>query len=226
MKGFLKEGVTATDLVLTITERLRVHGVVGKFVEFFGSGLKGLTLADRATISNMAPEYGASCGFFPTDQETIDYLRLTGKNNHQLKIVSEYTKLQKLYFNEKNNAKYDETIKFNLNEVEPSVAGPKRPQDKILLRNIPDSFLSIFKNNSVTKTSNKNLVNGDIVLAAITSCTNTSNPKVMIAAGLVAKKAVEAGLKVNSSIISDFNVVKGFLNLDLSNNYLISIIFG
>jgi len=211
--GALEEGVTATDLVLTITEKLRSHGVVGKFVEFYGRGLKNLTLADRATISNMAPEYGATCGFFPTDLETINYLRLTGKDEHHLKIVSNYAKIQKLW-SSFDKINFDEIINFNLNEVETSVAGPKRPQDKILLKNVPSSFNSIIKDQSLRKHSNKNLVNGDIVLAAITSCTNTSNPKVMIAAGLVAKKAVEAGLNVKpwvktslapgSKVVSDY----------------------
>jgi len=197
--GSLKEGVTATDLVLTITEKLRSHGVVGKFVEFYGNGLKNLTLADRATISNMAPEYGATCGFFPTDVETINYLRLTGKDEHHLKIVSTYTKIQKLWSDD-HKKNYDEIIKFNLNKVEPSIAGPKRPQDKILLKDVADTFKYTTKVHSIKKSSDQNLANGDIVIAAITSCTNTSNPNVMIAAGLVAKKAVEAGLKVKPTI--------------------------
>ena len=211
--GSLKEGVTATDLVLTITKKLRSHGVVGMFVEFFGSGINDLTLADRATISNMAPEYGATCGFFSTDIETINYLRLTGKSEHHLKIVSTYTKIQKLWGNEENK-NFNEIIKFNLNEVEPSVAGPKRPQDKIFLKHVPSSFMPIAKDQSTIKHSDQNLNNGDIVMTAITSCTNTSNPKVMIAAGLVAKKAVESGLNVKpwiktslapgSKVVSDY----------------------
>ena len=214
-EGSLQEGVTATDLVLTVTEQLRSHGVVGKFVEFYGSGLNNLTLADRATISNMAPEYGATCGFFPTDIETLNYLRLTGKDAHHLKLVSTYTKIQKLWSNnDKKN--FDEIINFNLDEVEPSVAGPKRPQDKIFLKNVPSSFKSTVKVLSITKPSDQNLVNGDIVMAAITSCTNTSNPNVMIAAGLVAKKAVEAGLNakpwIKTSLAPGSKVVSDYLN--------------
>ena len=215
INGSLKEGITATDLVLTITEKLRSHGVVGKFVEFFGKGLNNLTLADRATISNMAPEYGATCGFFPTDLETINYLRLTGKDEHHLEIVSTYNKIQNLWSNS-NRKNFDEIIKFNLNEVEPSIAGPKRPQDKILLKNVPISFKSTVKVQSIKKSSNQNLMNGDIVMAAITSCTNTSNPNVMIAAGLVAKKAVEAGLNVKpwvkTSLAPGSKVVSDYLN--------------
>ena len=143
ISGALNEGITATDLVLTITEKLRQHGVVGKFVEFFGNGLQNLTLADRATISNMAPEYGATCGFFPTDNETINYLRLTGKEDHHLAIVETYAKKQRLWHDRENFQEYDELITFNLEEVSASVAGPKRPQDKILLQNVPESFSSI-----------------------------------------------------------------------------------
>ena len=137
--GLLKDGVTATDLVLTITEKLRSHNVVGKFIEFYGEGLNNLTLADRATISNMAPEYGATCSFFPTDGETINYLDLTGKDEHHLEIVTTYTKIQKLWRSD-NKKNFNETIKFNLNEVESSIAGPKRPQDKIFLRDVPISL--------------------------------------------------------------------------------------
>lgn len=213
--GSLKEGITATDLVLTITEKLRSHGVVGKFVEFYGKGLKNLTLADRATISNMAPEYGATCGFFPTDMETINYLRLTGKSEHHLKIVSTYAKIQKLWSDDHKKI-FNEIIKFNLNDVESSVAGPKRPQDKIFLKNVPSSFNSTVKVQSITNTSDKKLANGDIVMAAITSCTNTSNPNVMISAGLLAKKAVEAGLNVKpwvkTSLAPGSKVVSDYLN--------------
>ncbi len=218
IEGSLNEGVTATDLVLTITEKLRSHGVVGKFVEFYGNGLINLTLADRATISNMAPEYGATCGFFPADTETINYLRLTGKDEHHLNIVATYTKIQKLW-NIGHEKNFDEIIDFNLNNVEPSIAGPKRPQDKILLKNVPNTFNStnsITKNISINKPVAQNLTNGDIVMAAITSCTNTSNPNVMIAAGLVAKKAVEAGLSVKSNIKTSLapgsKVVSDYLN--------------
>ncbi len=229
INGCLNEGVTATDLVLTITEKLRSYGVVGKFVEFCGNGLKSLTLADRATISNMAPEYGATCGFFPTDNETINYLELTGKDKHQLSIISKYTKFQKLWFDEKLSYKYDEYIKFNLNEVRPSVAGPKRPQDKVLLKNVSHSFNSSFKVNPKKKLSTHKLESGDIVIAAITSCTNTSNPNVMIAAGIVAKKAVEMGLRVNpwvkTSLAPGSKVVNDYLEKSGLSKYLNEIGF-
>ncbi len=214
LTGELKEGITATDLVLTITEILRKNGVVGKFVEFFGNGLKNLSLADRATISNMAPEYGATCGFFSTDKETLNYLKLSGKDEHQLSIVKKYTKLQHLWLGNDYEPNFDETLQLDLETIKPSVAGPKRPQDKIFVKDIPRVFNEI--DNSVFKTSNneRELQSGDIVIAAITSCTNTSNPNVMIAAGLVAKKAVELGLKVKpwvktslapgSKVVSDY----------------------
>ena len=211
LKGSLNEGITATDLVLTITKILRENGVVGKFVEFYGEGLSNLSLADRATISNMAPEYGATCGFFPTDQETINYLRLTGKEEKQLKIITEYTKLQSMWADYDYNPYFAKTIDLDLSSIEPSLAGPKRPQDKILLRDIPEQFKKI--DNKISNINNK-LNTGDIVIAAITSCTNTSNPSVMIAAGLVAKKAVELGLEVKpwvktslapgSKVVSDY----------------------
>ena len=143
--GSLREGITATDLVLTITEKLRKHGVVGKFVEFYGSGLDSLSLADRATISNMAPEYGATCGFFPTDQETINYLQMTGKDKNHLDIVKAYTKKQKLWYDKNIEQNFDESINFNLDKVEAVVAGPKRPQDKILLKDISKSFSAFTK---------------------------------------------------------------------------------
>ncbi len=214
LTGELKEGITATDLVLTITEILRKNGVVGKFVEFFGNGLKNLSLADRATISNMAPEYGATCGFFSTDKETLNYLKLSGKDEHQLSIVKKYTKLQHLWLGNDYEPNFDETLQLDLETIKPSVAGPKRPQDKIFVKDIPRVFNEI--DNSVFKKSNneREIQSGDIVIAAITSCTNTSNPNVMIAAGLVAKKAVELGLKVKpwvktslapgSKVVSDY----------------------
>ena len=227
--GSLKEGITATDLVLTITEKLRKHGVVGKFVEFFGSGLSNLTLADRATISNMAPEYGATCGFFPTDSETINYLTLSGKNELQIEIVKKYTKMQKLWYEKNLNQNFDEIIDFELESVEASVAGPKRPQDKILLRHVPNSFLEISKKKSEVKRKKGNLFSGDIVIAAITSCTNTSNPSVMIAAGLLAKKAVEFGLNakswVKTSLAPGSKVVSDYLNESNLLNYLEQIGF-
>jgi len=229
ISGALNEGITATDFVLTITEKLRRHGVVGKFVEFFGNGLKNLTLADRATISNMAPEYGATCGFFPTDNETINYLRLTGKDNHHLAIVKTYAKKQKLWHDRESFQKYDELITFNLNEVSASVAGPKRPQDKVLLKNVPESFSSITSEKINSSREEKKLESGDIVIAAITSCTNTSNPNVMIAAGLVAKKAVEFGLTVKpwvkTSLAPGSKVVSDYLKKSKLSNYLDAIGF-
>ena len=214
LSGQLNEGITATDLVLTITEILRKKGVVGKFVEFFGKGLKNLSLADRSTISNMAPEYGATCGFFSTDNETLNYLKLSGKDDHQINIVKEYTKLQNLWSENDYEPNFDETLHLDLENIKPSVAGPKRPQDKILVTDVPSVFREI--DNSVFKapSNNKELQSGDVVIAAITSCTNTSNPSVMVAAGLVAKKAVELGLKVKpwvktslapgSKVVSDY----------------------
>ena len=214
LTGELKEGITATDLVLTITEILRKKGVVGKFVEFFGNGLKNLSLADRSTISNMAPEYGATCGFFSTDNETLNYLKLSGKDEHQISIVREYTKAQHLWLENDYEPNFDETLHLDLESIKPSVAGPKRPQDKIFVKDIPRVFKEI--DNSVFQASinEKEIQSGDIVIAAITSCTNTSNPNVMIAAGLVAKRAVEFGLKVKpwvktslapgSKVVSDY----------------------
>ena len=228
IKGILKEGVTATDLVLTITEKLRSYGVVGKFVEFYGEGLKNLSLADRATISNMAPEYGATCAFFPTDDETINYLSLTGKSPHHINLIKRYCKLQKLWSNNEY-IKYDRKISLNLKEVEPSIAGPKRPQDKILLNKVVDNFLINNKISFTKKDSNKKIINGDIVMAAITSCTNTSNPNVMIAAGLVAKKAVEAGLNtkpwIKTSLAPGSKVVSDYLKASGLNKYLDKIGF-
>ncbi len=221
LKGSLKEGITATDLVLSITKILRDKGVVGKFVEFFGSGLKNLSLADRATISNMAPEYGATCGFFPTDQETINYLKLTGKEIEHLNIVKEYSKKQTLWADENYSPDYSDKILLDLDKVEPTLAGPKRPQDKILLKEVPNEFNKIDNNQS----NNKNKLNaGDIVIAAITSCTNTSNPNVMIAAGLVAKKAIELGLEVKpwvkTSLAPGSKVVSDYLDKAGLTKYL------
>ena len=217
----LKEGITATDLVLTITNLLRTHGVVGKFVEFYGEGLSHLSLADRATISNMAPEYGATCGFFPTDNETINYLRLTGKNDQHLRIVKEYTSAQSLWLDNSYAPKFDENINLDLENIEASVAGPKRPQDKILLKDIPHSFKALDTKPIIDNKPSDQIQTGDIVIAAITSCTNTSNPNVMIAAGLVAKKAIENDLSVKSwvktslapgsKVVSDYLEKSGLL---------------
>ncbi len=226
LKGSLNEGITATDLVLTITKILRESGVVGKFVEFYGEGLSNLSLADRATISNMAPEYGATCGFFPTDQETINYLKLTGKDDQQLKIITEYTKAQSLWVDTDYNPDFSKKLDLDLSSIEPSLAGPKRPQDKILLRDIPEEFKKI---DNKTFNINNKLNTGDIVIAAITSCTNTSNPSVMIAAGLVAKKAVELGLEVKSwvktSLAPGSKVVSDYLDKAGLTNYLDKIGF-
>ena len=224
--GSLNEGITATDLVLTITEKLRKHGVVGKFVEFYGVGLENLSLADRATISNMAPEYGATCGFFPTDKETIRYLRMSGKDEQHLAIVEEYTKIQKLWYEKNLNHNFDELVDFDLTQVKASVAGPKRPQDRILLQDVPDSFALISPKivNNYKKKNDDELESGDIVIAAITSCTNTSNPSVMIAAGLVAKKAVKLGLSskhwVKTSLAPGSKVVSDYLDKSNLSQYL------
>ncbi len=227
--GSLKEGITATDLVLEITNILRNHGVVGKFVEFFGKGMSNLSLADRATISNMAPEYGATCGFFPIDKETLKYLELTGKDKHHLKIVEKYSKAQTFWADENYNPVFDEKITLNLNTIEPSIAGPKRPQDKILLKDAPDEFKKIDNISVKTTKENNNLTTGDIVIAAITSCTNTSNPNVMVAAGLVAKKAVEFGLDtkpwVKTSLAPGSKVVSDYLNKSGLTFYLDKIGF-
>ncbi len=221
LRGSLKEGITATDLVLSITKILRDKGVVGKFVEFYGNGLKNLSLADRATISNMAPEYGATCGFFPTDEETINYLKLTGKDNEHLNIVEEYSKKQTLWVDENYAPEYSDKLMLDLDSIEPSLAGPKRPQDKILLKEVPTEFSKM--DNNVNNNKDK-LNTGDIVIAAITSCTNTSNPNVMIAAGLVAKKAADLGLEVKpwvkTSLAPGSKVVSDYLDKAGLTEYL------
>src|SRR2546425_1107472 len=204
--GKLREGATATDLVLTITEMLRKHGVVGKFVEYFGPGLQELPLADRATIGNMSPEYGATCGIFPIDKETLTYMRLTGRSDDQVALVEAYCRAQGLFHDEKTpEAQYSELLSLDLDSVESSLAGPKRPQDRVPLSKARESFdqalpalLKPGKGSSAPAAAggNGHLHHGSVVIAAITSCTNTSNPSVMIAAGLVAKRAVERGLQV------------------------------
>ena len=207
--GQLPEGATATDLVLTIVEVLRKHGVVGKFVEFFGDGLDHLSLADRATIANMAPEYGATCGFFPVDGETLNYLRLSGRSEKSIALVEAYAREQ-LMFREPGAAEavYTSVIELDLSTIEPSLAGPKRPQDRVALKEVRERFLDALqalkqerniKGQAVTTSIDGEQVeldDGAVVIAAITSCTNTSNPSVMIGAGLVAKKAAERGLRV------------------------------
>jgi aconitate hydratase len=208
---------------------LRKHGVVGKFVEFYGEGLNNLSLSDRSTISNMAPEYGATCGFFSTDKETIKYLELSGKDDHQINIVKKYTLIQKLWIDGTYNPNFDETVSLDLKKIEPSVAGPKRPQDKILVRDIPEVFKTIDDSHYDKAINNKKLQSGDVVIAAITSCTNTSNPNVMIAAGLVAKKAVEFGLSVKpwvkTSLAPGSKVVSDYLDKANLSVYLDQIGF-
>jgi aconitate hydratase len=205
LTGKLREGATATDLVLTVTEMLRKHGVVGKFVEYFGPGLQELPLADRATIANMSPEYGATCGIFPVDKETLTYLRLTGRSEEQIALVEAYCREQGLFHDEKTpEAQYSELLALDLGTVESSLAGPKRPQDRVPLAKARESFEQalpslIRPGKGAAKplaTGNGHLHHGSVVIAAITSCTNTSNPSVMVAAGLLAKKAVERGLQV------------------------------
>jgi aconitate hydratase len=205
LTGKLREGATATDLVLTVTEMLRKHGVVGKFVEYFGPGLQELPLADRATIANMSPEYGATCGIFPVDKETLSYLRLTGRTDEQIALVEAYCREQGLFHDEKTpEAQYSELLALDLATVESSLAGPKRPQDRVPLAKARESFEqalpSLIRPGKGTAkplaTGNGHLHHGSVVIAAITSCTNTSNPSVMVAAGLLAKKAVERGLQV------------------------------
>jgi len=206
LTGSLPEGATATDLVLMIVEQLRAHGVVGKFVEFYGAGLASLPLADRATIANMAPEYGATCGIFPVDDETLNYLRLSGRSEENIALVEAYAKAQGM-FGSDSSAEYSETLSLDMTTVVPSLAGPKRPQDRIALTDAKTAFAkdvatikSEAKLNSKAVTTVINgkevcIDEGAVVIAAITSCTNTSNPSVMLGAGLVAKKAAALGLK-------------------------------
>ncbi len=205
LTGSLREGATATDLVLRITELLRKKGVVEKFVEFFGSGLASMSLADRATIANMAPEYGATIGFFPVDEQTLSYLRLTGRDAAQIDLVERYTKEQGLWRQDDVTPIFTDTLELDLSTVEPSLAGPKRPQDRVELSQVRKSYSTNFPDfpakSKATKTSEGiDLSHGDVVIAAITSCTNTSNPGVMLAAGLLAKKAVEKGLTVKPHV--------------------------
>ncbi|MFX1556914.1 MAG: aconitate hydratase AcnA, partial [Promethearchaeota archaeon] len=209
--GDIKEGITATDLVLRVTQILREYGVVGKFVEFYGPGMSNLSLADRATIANMSPEYGATMGFFPVDDETLEYLKISGRNDDHIKFVEQYLKKIGLFYsNEAPTPKYNEYLEINLNEIEPNLAGPKRPQDRIPLKEMKYKFLehmkSIFnKGQEINEISKGDSLNhGSVIIAAITSCTNTSNPSVMVAAGLLAKKAIEKGLKVKKFVKTSF----------------------
>ncbi len=202
LTGKLREGVTATDLVLTLTQILRAKGVVSKFVEYFGEGLHDLPLADRAMIANMAPEYGATCGFFPIGQATLEYLRLTNRDEDHVALVETYAKAQGLWQDQTTPEPiFTEVVTLDLNSVEPSLAGPKRPQDKVVLNKVGAAFDRLLEGNqdksTAVKTSNGfDLHQGDVVIAAITSCTNTSNPGVLMAAGLLAKKAISKGLQV------------------------------
>ena len=223
--GNLQEGVTATDLVLTVVEKLREKGVVGKFVEFYGEGVKNLSLADRATIANMAPEYGATCGFFSVDEETIKYLELTARDPKLIKIVEKYNKIQGLWMND--DSIYNDNLELNLNDVEASLAGPKRPQDRINLSDVSRNFdVFLADNYKSVKVSDHNfkLTDGDVVIAAITSCTNTSNPNVLVAAGLVAKKASEFGIQVKpwvkTSLAPGSKVVTEYLDQSDLTKYL------
>ncbi|PYS08836.1 MAG: aconitate hydratase AcnA [Acidobacteria bacterium] len=235
LRGRLKEGTTATDVVLTVTQMLRAKGVVGKFVEFYGPGLSSLSLADRATIGNMAPEYGATIGFFPIDSETLNYLQLTGREPNHVKLVEAYAKAQGLFRTESTpDPIFGDTLELDLTSVEPSLAGPSRPQDRVALNKAKQAFREALPSmlakqsksvSSVAVSDNGNKYNvghGSVVIAAITSCTNTSNPSVMLAAGILAKKAVERGLEVQpwvktslapgSRVVSDYLKETGLMS--------------
>ena len=227
--GNLNEGVTATDLVLTIVEKLRKHGVVGKFVEFYGEGLKYLSLGDRATIANMAPEYGATCGIFPIDDETINYMSLTNRSEQSVDLFKDYSLKNKMQAADCLSAEYSENLKINLTDIKPSIAGPKRPQDKIELINSKSELLTHLPSNLksaefVLEDQDYKLTDGDIVIAAITSCTNTSNPNVMVAAGILAKKAIELGCEtkkwVKTSLAPGSLVVNEYLKKSNLMSYL------
>ncbi|ANI29199.1 aconitate hydratase [Yersinia entomophaga] len=228
LTGKIREGITATDLVLTVTQMLRKHGVVGKFVEFYGDGLADLPLADRATIANMSPEYGATCGFFPVDEVTLSYMRLSGRSDAQIALVEAYSKAQGLWRHPGDEPVFTSSLSLDLGSVESSLAGPKRPQDRVALPKVPQAFNAFGeleiegKKDKVEQIEfslngeNHQLENGAVVIAAITSCTNTSNPSVLMAAGLLAKRAVEKGLKtkpwVKTSLAPGSKVVTEYLN--------------
>ena len=230
MKNKMPEGTTATDLVLTVVKMLRDKGVVGKFVEFYGEGLKNLTLADRATIANMAPEYGATCGFFPVDDETLKYLKFSGRDQQTVNIVEEYAKAQGLWASEE--IEFTDKLTLDMSTVVPTISGPKRPQDKVLLTEASTNFKKVFEQATNKKEQTISKVNGtdfairdgSILIAAITSCTNTSNPNVLIGAGLLAKKAVEFGLEVKpwvkTSLAPGSQVVTDYLEKAGLNIYL------
>ncbi|MFT4272348.1 MAG: aconitate hydratase AcnA [Pantoea sp.] len=238
LTGKLRPGITATDLVLTVTQMLRKHGVVGKFVEFYGDGLADLPLADRATIANMSPEYGATCGFFPIDDITLSYMTLTGRDSEQIKLVEAYAKAQGMWRNPGDEPIFTSTLALDMNEVESSLAGPKRPQDRVSLADVPAAFAasnelevnqaqkphkSVSYRDGETGDSHQ-LDDGAVVIAAITSCTNTSNPSVLMAAGLLAKKAVEKGLMrkpwVKASLAPGSKVVSDYLAVAQLTPYL------
>ncbi|EHL99102.1 aconitate hydratase 1 [Acetobacteraceae bacterium AT-5844] len=227
--GKLREGVTATDMVLTVTQMLRKKGVVGKFVEFYGAGLAEMPLADRATIGNMAPEYGATCGIFPVDEITLDYMRLSGRDEHRINLVREYYKAQGMFRDASTpDPVFTDTLELDLSTVVPSLAGPKRPQDRVELTNAAPAFAKELASGNLgvpgdkadlrvpVEGANYDLGHGDVVIAAITSCTNTSNPYVLVAAGLVAKKANELGLTtkpwVKTSLAPGSQVVTDYLD--------------
>ena len=230
LKNKMPEGTTATDLVLTVVKILRDKGVVGKFVEFYGEGLKNLTLADRATIANMAPEYGATCGFFPIDEETLKYLRFSGRDEHTVETVEKYAKEQGLWAS--GNISFSDIVSLDMSSLVPTISGPKRPQDKVLLNEASSEFKKVFKNIAGRKEKYVSKVDetdfeikdGSILIAAITSCTNTSNPNVLIGAGLLAKKAVQLGLKtkpwVKTSLAPGSKVVTDYLEKAGLNKYL------
>jgi len=231
LHGRLPEGATATDLVLIVTEMLRKKGVVGKFVEFYGTGLSSLSLPDRATIANMAPEYGATMGFFPVDAETLAYLRFTGRDSARVRLVEEYTKAQGIFRTDATpDPMYTDTLALDLANVEPTLAGPKRPQDRVPLKQAKVSFEKSLegaaqKHIAVQNNGDKfELSNGSVVIAAITSCTNTSNPSLMLGAGLLAKKAVERGLQrkpwVKTSLAPGSKVVTDYLQASGLTKYL------
>jgi aconitate hydratase len=238
LTGGLPKGTTATDLVLTITEALRNRGVVGKFVEFFGEGLRHLTIADRATLGNMCPEYGATVAMFPIDSMTLDYLRLTGRDESRVQLVEDYARAQGMFRSDDSpEAVYSETMELDLSTVEPCIAGPKRPQDRVALTNAKAAFAKALPSMQVKSSSAqagaavavaepvlKQIDHGAVVIAAITSCTNTSNPSVMIGAGLLAKKAVKKGLTckpwVKSSLAPGSKVVTEYLDAAALSQYL------
>ena len=231
LHGRLSEGATATDLVLTVTEMLRKKGVVGKFVEFYGSGLSTLSVPDRATIANMAPEYGATMGFFPVDKETLAYLQFTARSAEQVALVEAYCKEQMLFRTDQTPAPlFNDTLELDLGTVEPTVAGPKRPQDRVALRQAKSSFTKVVEGTPVKHVAVRNngdsfdLSSGAVVIAAITSCTNTSNPSLMLGAGLLAKKAVERGLRVKpwvkTSLAPGSKVVTDYLQAAGLTQYL------